>query len=356
MKVLVNASALDSRGGFTIIKDYLFDINKNIDALKELNIDNITVLVGNSLLKEYSNTVQNVIYDGFPKKSLFHKYYYENIYIRKYLIENNIDAYLSLQNVGIKNIGIPQVVLIHQPIPFSDIKLTEIEITNYIKYKILMNEYWKSSIAEYSGVIVQTDWMKNAIKAKYKYDKVEVIRTKTQKPKGDKIDSLLDIKFNNKEIKLLYVTNDEKYKNNDILIRSIDKYNSKADIKVILYLTIKGNDTNSIRYLGKIAYDKMGDLYKKVNALIYPSLVETLGLPLLEAQEYGLGIIAADKEYAHEICGDNAIYFDPRNENSIINSIKDYSLGKKVNTDINHKYNGSYIEYLKFLVKDVKRN
>jgi glycosyltransferase involved in cell wall biosynthesis len=42
-----------------------------------------------------------------------------------------------------------------------------------------------------------------------------------------------------------------------------------------------------------------------------PSLVETVGLPMLEAASVGTAIVAADRLYAHDVCGDAALYFDP---------------------------------------------
>jgi glycosyltransferase involved in cell wall biosynthesis len=42
-----------------------------------------------------------------------------------------------------------------------------------------------------------------------------------------------------------------------------------------------------------------------------PSLVETVGLPMLEAAAQGTPVIAADRPYAHDVCGSAALFFDP---------------------------------------------
>ena len=54
-------------------------------------------------------------------------------------------------------------------------------------------------------------------------------------------------------------------------------------------------------FLGKLSYATTLSLYKSAAALLFPSTIETLGLPLIEAASFGLPIIAADVEYAREV-------------------------------------------------------
>jgi glycosyltransferase involved in cell wall biosynthesis len=46
-------------------------------------------------------------------------------------------------------------------------------------------------------------------------------------------------------------------------------------------------------------------------------MVESLGLPLLEAQSLGLPILAADRPYARNVCRESAVYFDPLSPDSL---------------------------------------
>jgi glycosyltransferase involved in cell wall biosynthesis len=48
-----------------------------------------------------------------------------------------------------------------------------------------------------------------------------------------------------------------------------------------------------------------------VDALFFPSLAESYGLPLVEAMVMGLPVVCADLPYAHWLCADQALYFDP---------------------------------------------
>ncbi|MBD0379783.1 glycosyltransferase [Paenibacillus sedimenti] len=326
MKILTNATALDSRGGYSVIHDFLYEISNKSNVLREKQIE-LTALVAKENLCKYETEQLKVIYEPYPKKSPIHKWKYENRILPSLIKANKFDFYLSLQNSGLPYLDIPQYVLIHQPIPFSDLKPKELELKNFIKYKVLLHSIYKRQLANVDGVFVQTSWMKEAIQRKYSYKKnIHIIRPAIQSIENNvsPLGSTHDKEFSRMETKLLYMTNREKYKNNAILIEAIQEWNAQNTNKVVLYLTLDGQSTEHIRYIGKIPYESIFKAYKSVDALIFPSLTETLGLPLLEAQEAGLPILAADLPYAREVCGSNAIYFNPRSKTAIMRSIGNF--------------------------------
>lgn len=57
--------------------------------------------------------------------------------------------------------------------------------------------------------------------------------------------------------------------------------------------------------------DELVKLYLQLDACVFPSICESFGHPLVEALAIGKPIICADREYAREICGEHAFYFDP---------------------------------------------
>lgn len=62
-------------------------------------------------------------------------------------------------------------------------------------------------------------------------------------------------------------------------------------------------------------------LYRRSAALIYPSLVESFGLPLIEARSEGLPIIAAELDYVRDVV-DPEQSFDPGSPVSIARAVK----------------------------------
>jgi len=68
-------------------------------------------------------------------------------------------------------------------------------------------------------------------------------------------------------------------------------------------------------------------LFLNSNFLIFPSIIESLGIPLLEAKYFNLKIIASNIDVIKEIC-DPLFIFNPKNINdislAIINSYKNF--------------------------------
>ncbi|MBK8524694.1 MAG: glycosyltransferase [Betaproteobacteria bacterium] len=82
-----------------------------------------------------------------------------------------------------------------------------------------------------------------------------------------------------------------------------------------------------IRNLGHLSACDITTLYAESGALIYPSLFESYGLPLLEATSFGLPIIASELDYVRDV-SDPVFSFDPTSAVSIARSVKRY-LGRK---------------------------
>jgi len=64
-------------------------------------------------------------------------------------------------------------------------------------------------------------------------------------------------------------------------------------------------------------------LYSGAEALVYPSLYEGFGLPILEAFACGCPVVTSNLSSMPEIAGDAAILVDPLNTDSIANGIKE---------------------------------
>lgn len=66
---------------------------------------------------------------------------------------------------------------------------------------------------------------------------------------------------------------------------------------------------------------EMRSLYRQARALIYPSLMESFGLPLIEARQAGLPILASELDYVRDVVDPEEV-FDPRSPQSIARAVK----------------------------------
>ena len=76
-----------------------------------------------------------------------------------------------------------------------------------------------------------------------------------------------------------------------------------------------------VKFLGYVPQDELVALYHKAELLVFPSLGETFGLPLVEAMAAGLPVVASDIPLVPEICGDAVCYFDPLDVDDITRSL-----------------------------------
>jgi glycosyltransferase involved in cell wall biosynthesis len=92
-----------------------------------------------------------------------------------------------------------------------------------------------------------------------------------------------------------------------------------------------------VTFLGRVGADKLADLYRRCAVFVFPSLVESFGMPLLEAMASGAPIACAKAAAMPEVAGEAALYFDPKQPYEIaatLNRLLDApglaaSLGKK---------------------------
>jgi hypothetical protein len=74
---------------------------------------------------------------------------------------------------------------------------------------------------------------------------------------------------------------------------------------------------DQIRYIGYVPADDLPGLYRGAAMLLFPSLFEGFGIPLVEAMALGCPVAAAHTASIPEVVGDAAMLFDPRQPDSI---------------------------------------
>jgi glycosyltransferase involved in cell wall biosynthesis len=76
-----------------------------------------------------------------------------------------------------------------------------------------------------------------------------------------------------------------------------------------------------VENVGQMSPEGVDLLYRSAGALIYPSLGESLGLPLIEARAHGLPILAPEKDYVRDVV-EPVQTFDPESPVSIARAVR----------------------------------
>ncbi|MEO1933808.1 MAG: glycosyltransferase, partial [Myxococcales bacterium] len=72
-----------------------------------------------------------------------------------------------------------------------------------------------------------------------------------------------------------------------------------------------GKLADQIHIIGEVPYDEIQGWYKGASLFVFPSHLETFGIPMLEGMAAELPIVAADIPVFREVAGDAALYADP---------------------------------------------
>jgi glycosyltransferase involved in cell wall biosynthesis len=131
---------------------------------------------------------------------------------------------------------------------------------------------------------------------------------------------------------LLYVGSRARYKNFDLLIHAYSKWPQRKEINLLFVggkpwsqseqrvLTDLGIQ-NQVKLLRDVDDKTLCRLYNSAVAFVYPSLYEGFGIPLLEAMACGCPIIASRIPSTIEVAKDCPIYFDPAEEDGLLNAL-----------------------------------
>lgn len=279
-------------------------------------------------------SIENVEYIEFPKskKSWFSRLYYEYFYFKKLSKELNADIWFSMHDLSPNVTAHKKFVYYHNPSPFY--KLSNREW--FLGFKIgFFSKFYKYitqiNIHKNDAVFVQQNWIKNQFKEWFSLQNCKVAYPET-KVVIDK--SKIDL--DHKKVNFFYPSFPRMFKNFECICEAILLLPKDIQDKLEIHFTISGNENkyaksifdkysryNCFKFIGKLNRKEVAGYYEAMDALIFPSKLETWGLPLTETKEFNKPIFVADLPYAKETVGkyDKVSFFDPKKPISLSEKI-----------------------------------
>ncbi len=121
-----------------------------------------------------------------------------------------------------------------------------------------------------------------------------------------------------REAFLLYPANRWPHKNHGTLFRALELLPEHR-----LVLTGSGGEAPArVEALGRVPQEELVSLYRRAAAVVFPSLYEGFGQPVLEALACGCPVACSDLPALREVAGDAAEYFDPLEPESIADATR----------------------------------
>lgn len=302
MRIVVNDIAASTGGALTVLKEFY-------NCVAEHDRENEWIfLLGDHLLEETDRIKVKVLRD--VKASGFKKLVFDFVTGRKYIHSLEPDVVLSLQNIITFGLKVPQLVFIHQAIPFQNIKNYSFFKKGERKLAViqhLIGRIIKRSAQKSHRVFVQTRWMRNAVcdSCRLTPDKVIVA---TPNVKGAARSD--GAQFCREQF--FYPTIAQSYKNNNAITRSSELLNQKGLAHTVTLTLPAQYARENVRCVGRLPYEQVQAYYAS-STLLFPSYMETFGYPLAEARSAGTVILAADTPFAREVLAgyENGYFFDP---------------------------------------------
>lgn len=96
-------------------------------------------------------------------------------------------------------------------------------------------------------------------------------------------------------------------------------------------LNINGN----VIHTGIVTDSELVDLYNLVDLLVFPSLYEGFGLPIIEAMACGTKVVSSNSSSLPEVGGDVITYFDPQNTDDMAYVIEKELIKEDTEIEIN---------------------
>jgi glycosyltransferase involved in cell wall biosynthesis len=91
---------------------------------------------------------------------------------------------------------------------------------------------------------------------------------------------------------------------------------------------------SDVLFTGFVASGDVPDLYRAADVMVFPSLLEGFGIPILEAMACGAPVVCSNVSSMPEVAEDAANYFDPADVESMVESIAEVVASNELKADL----------------------
>jgi glycosyltransferase involved in cell wall biosynthesis len=300
----------------------------------------ITALVHRRALLD----IPNVAYLEFPdvKSSWIKRLRFEFLRSKDICDRIQPHLWLSMDNVTPNVSAEIQAVYCHNPSPFYRFRFRDLwHDWKFGLFTLFYRYLYAINIGRNDHVIVQQDWIRRRFEGLYPVRNVIVAHPTIDVPiiRDDATRRGAEAAY-----RFFYPAFPRTFKNAEVALAAAHLMEMSGFHNFELWLTFDASvnryaadiarrfsHVRSVRWLGLLPRQQVFARYAEADCLLFPSKLETWGLPITEFKTTGKPILAADLAYAHETVGSyaQAAFFDPEKPEELARLMKAAALGKQ---------------------------
>jgi len=302
--LVVSAVNFTDGGPLTILLDCLASASRSLPKDWEI------VALVNNLHPKIDGRVK-LIQIPSAKKFWLIRLYWEWFGFLKISKKIKPTLWLSLHDITPRILAKRQVVYCHNPSPFYSVKFSEAYFEpSLLIFSLLYKFLYRIFIKKNYYIIVQQSWLRDMF-----YLWAPTIPIIVAHPSICLIDNIRPPPLDSNFI-FIYPSLPRAFKNIETLCKASKILLNRGINNFEVRLTITGNENKyakwihkrfglitQLKFLGYLSKEELLDHYCSSSALIFPSKLETWGLPITEAKALGLPLLVSDLPYARETVG-----------------------------------------------------
>ena len=255
------------------------------------------------------------------KKSWLLRIYYEYFHFKKLSVKLKTNVWLSLHDMSPRVTAKKRFVYFHNPTPFFSPTLKDWWFGPKIAlFSLFYHWIYRINIHSNDGVIVQQKWFKDEIKRRFNFPNVMTAHPQVTVPA-----KVSPIVLDANKTHFFYPAFPRMFKNFELIGQAVSMLPPEIRNRLEVHLTLDGRENRyarsikkryghlpAIHFTGILNRKEVWEYYQASQALIFPSRLETWGLPMTEFRSTGKPIFAANLSYARETLGgyDKSWFFE----------------------------------------------
>jgi glycosyltransferase involved in cell wall biosynthesis len=294
------------------------------------------------LFKEHLSN-QNITILEYPrvKGSYLLRLYFE--WIKCLSISKKYSPYLwfALHDITPNVRSEKRAVYCHNPAPFFKItKHQALMDKTFFLHHILYKFFYRVNIKRNHFVVVQQLWMKKAFEKNYHINNVIVAHPNFKILESSRHER--NATFPNQIFTFFYPAFPRVFKNFEVIFKAIAILNEdNPSFQIVITLNGEENAYSSylkktyghisqVKFIGVQTRSAVLNLMQNCDCVLFPSKLETWGLPLTEAKYFSKPVIASDLPYAYETLEgyDKVSFFPPDDFFMLAKKMREIMLGR----------------------------